>query len=112
MTIVEFLLARIDEDEAPAMLARREEHLMRRDDPQLRAERADGYAQVLISSGRVLAECQAKRAIIAEHGGRPPFHVDPCDAHDVDMRTIPCDTLRHLAAVYADHPDYRDEWRP
>jgi hypothetical protein len=24
----------------------------------------------------------------------------------------PCPTLRHLAAVYADHPDYRAEWRP
>ena len=21
-------------------------------------------------------------------------------------------TLRHLASIYADHPDYRDEWRP
>ncbi|MFH9426002.1 DUF6221 family protein [Streptomyces sp. NPDC017529] len=20
--------------------------------------------------------------------------------------------LQHLATVYADHPDYRDEWRP
>jgi hypothetical protein len=24
----------------------------------------------------------------------------------------PCRTLRALAAVYADHPDYRDEWKP
>lgn len=22
------------------------------------------------------------------------------------------DTLRHLAAVYADHPDYQEEWKP
>jgi hypothetical protein len=24
----------------------------------------------------------------------------------------PCDTVRLLAIVFADHPDYRNEWRP
>jgi Family of unknown function (DUF6221) len=43
---------------------------------------------------------------------------DECGPHeDVKWRTggkgnHPCPTLRALAAVYADHPDYRDEWRP
>jgi hypothetical protein len=26
--------------------------------------------------------------------------------------SYPCDTLKLLALPYADHPDYRDEWRP
>lgn len=29
--------------------------------------------------------------------------------HDL---SIPCPTLRMLALPYADHPDYRQEWRP
>lgn len=32
------------------------------------------------------------------------------DEHFED--TEPCPTLRLLALPYADHPDYRDEWRP
>lgn len=56
---------------------------------------------------RVLAECAAKRAIVAEH-----HPVDPCDAHDgATMRTATCDTLLHMASVYADHPDYDEAWR-
>ncbi|WP_434744798.1 DUF6221 family protein [Streptomyces sp. A-14] len=27
-------------------------------------------------------------------------------------RAAPCPDLRDLAAVYADHPDYQQEWRP
>lgn len=56
---------------------------------------------------RVLAEVDAKRQIIAEH-----FPVDPCDAHDGVFTSILCPTLRLLALPYADHPDYREEWRP
>jgi hypothetical protein len=56
---------------------------------------------------RVLADVDAKRQIIDEH-----YPIDPCDAHDANLSTIPCDTLRLLALPYADHPDYREEWRP
>lgn len=52
---------------------------------------------------RVLAECEAKRQI-----------VERCAAVDFAM---PSTHLAHgvlalLALPYADHPDYRDEWRP
>ncbi len=47
---------------------------------------------------RVLAECRAKRALVEGVGG-----VDPL-AYDL--------VLRSLALPYADHPDYREEWRP
>ena len=56
---------------------------------------------------RALAEVDAKRRIIAEH-----HPVDPCDAHDASFQTVECDTLRLLALPYADHRDYREEWRP
>lgn len=61
-------------------------------------------------SARVLAECEAKCRIVAEHAVTPT-HGDPCDAHNASYETIPCDTLLLLAAPYADHPDYRPEWR-
>jgi phytoene/squalene synthetase len=50
---------------------------------------------------RVLAECDAKRRIVAEadagHGGYPDGVYF---------------AVRALALPYADHPDYRPEWRP
>lgn len=56
---------------------------------------------------RVLAECEAKRRIVEEHGV-----IDPCDAHDpMTGRAEPCPTLLDLASVYADHPDFDPAWR-
>lgn len=60
---------------------------------------------------RVLAECKAKRRVIGQH----PHELN---ADDTVRRCSTCrgeglcGTLRALAAVYADHPDYRPEWRP
>jgi hypothetical protein len=44
---------------------------------------------------RVVAECVAKRRVVERQRGRARTGV-----------------LRHLALVYADHPDYRDRWLP
>jgi hypothetical protein len=55
----------------------------------------------------VLREVEAKRQIIDEH-----HPIDPCDAHDASLRSVPCDTLLLLALPYADHPDYRETWTP
>lgn len=57
---------------------------------------------------RVLAECEAKRQIVAAHADDHKF----CGDEVILEPGAPCDTLLTLAAVYADHPDYRDEWRP
>jgi len=109
--IVEFLRARLAEDEAVA----REALAVEWADEDWPAEVYDDGVRnraVAYSPRRALREAEARWAIVDEHGGRPPYHVDPCDAHDATFATIPCDTLRFLAAVYSDHPDYRDEWRP
>lgn len=58
---------------------------------------------------RVLAECKAKRRIVELHQAEDGQHPDFC-GHD--LRELPCPTLCLLALPYADHPDYRDEWRP
>jgi len=80
---------------------------------------------------RALREVAAKRAILELHAisvqkiSQVPF--DPYtgervpDAYDVECNVCgwaaddpmsACPTLRHLAAVYCDHPDYRPEWAP
>lgn len=56
---------------------------------------------------RVFAECDAKREIVDRL----------CDAALLvdlhpDAWALAKVMVAHLAAVYSDHPDYRDEWRP
>lgn len=111
MTITEFLLARVaeDEDEARALLSEWEAS----------PPRAYDAAQVgWLDAGspeRVLAECEAKRRIVelryswnlqAERSPEPPF------GPILQAQVITADTvLRTLASVYAAHEDFREEWR-
>lgn len=111
MSITEFLLERIAEDEYEANVCL----------DQYR--RGDGGSTPRWT--RQLAECAAKRAIVEMHapvdysglGMESPNACTLCGAdrgmHDWEWMkdSFPCDTLRTLAAVYADHPGYLDEWR-
>ena len=102
MDLVGFLLARMAEDaHTAADLAG--------------AEGAGGTAE------RLRADCAAKRKIVlacqtaapdlAFLGARPPgladFPLSPSDQHQ-----LAAVTLALLALPYADHPEYRKEWRP
>jgi hypothetical protein len=58
---------------------------------------------------RVLAECEAKRRIVA-HWPDPFGNWDHTQASAA--KAVKDHALRALALPYADHPDYRDEWRP
>ena len=95
MTLTEFLYARIAEDEAAI------------------------YAPAEWKQ-HVLAECDAKRRIVALHETvhNIPTNTTFCVVCGIDQAAkvifgqFPCQTLRLLALPYADHPDYRDEWRP
>jgi hypothetical protein len=93
--IVEFLLARIAEDEVSWRL-------------NLTVIADEDYERDV---RRVLARCEAARRIVALHSG---------DEHECDEQehwapltfdALGCDTLRALASVDADHEDYRPEWR-
>ena len=62
-------------------------------------------------AARVLREVAAKRAILAEHQPQQMGYIEAqrCPT----CRTAwPCIEGRALAAVYSDHPDYRQEWAP
>ena len=126
-TLTEFLMARIAEDEAAArdggadaMTGHRWKHL-----PE--AAYNEIQSTVLANSRRVLAECEAKRRIVEEYGElrstvmayRSPRWQDAMNEQDKQERSkagarhaVAERFLRILALPYADHQDYRDEWRP
>jgi hypothetical protein len=90
--IVEFLQARIAEDEMEA-----------RD--MAGTEWYDG-GWPDEHCNKILAECAAKRAVIA---ACREDHEDSLTRNDdtVELATV---VLSILAAVYSDHPDYQPEW--
>jgi hypothetical protein len=118
VTLTEFLLARIAEDEGcalalPPVIAE-----------TVRYERIH-FAQWNPARARVLAECEAKRRIVALHGdgghtvgwtkdvyGGVDHACLECGTFDEYGVEWPCTTLRILALLYTDHPDYVEEWRP
>lgn len=97
-SLPEFLLECIAEDEAVA-------------------EHGDGglMEDAHFSTARVLAECEAKWQIMDEHYSweAKDDWCARCSRLDWTAAVqFPCPTLRFLAAVYADRPGYREEWRP
>jgi len=111
MTLTEFLLARIAEDEALAQVATPGQ--WERDSgwsitapppedwsgPYVVVETKQRNDAEFIAShnpARILAECEAKRRIVEGLGGL------------IAQRRV----VRWLALPYADHPDYRPEWKP
>lgn len=98
--LTEFLLARIAEDESRVR--------------DLGGGATQGDA--LINPARLLYECTAKRMIVAVHSISPvaPAKDDAAQQRERcvhDGTSYPCLTLRALALPYADHPDFRLEWR-
>jgi hypothetical protein len=114
MTITEFLLARIAEDEAEAaeVLRGAQDASLALQEPRYLGTTQIGWhawPAVERITARVLAECEAKRRIVAEHSSYMSGNY--CTAHDGRYLVDQCPTLLTVASVYADHPDYRDEWR-
>jgi hypothetical protein len=134
-TLTEFLLARIAEDEAVARaLSYSPRWIMAHDMP----DAFPGVVEQIMrwDPARVLAECAAKRRIVEIHAvehlekvvydysagkyldARVPWDVcSICidldytdDEGAVAPLDYPCPTIGALAAVYAEHADYRPEW--
>ena len=108
--LVQFLRARLDEDEARARRAI--------DGPRTAFVSADEDIEpllfdedgVFVLPARVLREVDAKRQILEEcedadrRSNWPDFDGGVFSGLDT--------AVQHLALPYADHPDYREEWRP
>ena len=134
-----FLSARLDEDEAAAKAAASTDHTTLFSKPDMfAAEWRSHDSAVMVESdagpvvydegvptvaqaahiarhdpARVLREVVAKRSLIEDHTGQ-------CCVNDTCCGEIagyfdseagdPCPVLLVLAAIYSDHPDYRQEW--
>ena len=134
MTLEEFLAARLSDDEATAkraasvagpdwqyglflpddgpattMLLSDQDvplaDMLHRDDEEI--------APFLIAHdpARVLREVKAKRKILAAHEKSDGGYCELC-YYGYGGGSWPCPTVRALAAVYGDHPDYDKAWRP
>ena len=119
MTLVEFLQARLAEDELTALAAVdgsprwrtnfdyrdvKDEHghyVVEADSRHPSLEQAAHIARH--DPSRALAEVEAKRLLIAEY-----LRLDA--AGDLHTRGIIGDILRALCSVYAEHPDYKPSW--
>ena len=104
MTLTEFLLTRIAEDE-------RRVEFVRGFIPD------EGDQGEYINPARVLAECEAKRRIVELHSWGEGHECSVYDrTGEVDnCRYViggECSTMQLLALPYADHPEFRPEWRP
>ena len=146
MTLTEFLLARLAEDEAAAKAAsaiskwdaEARDHVKVPAAPAIWVT-ADGYGSgavertngdphdvgiVVYDEGcpndaeathiarhdpaRVLADVESKRRIVEMFSGN--LHERWDDGFEAEK--IGREVLRALAAVYADHPDYQEAWKP
>jgi hypothetical protein len=97
LTLAEFLLARIAEDEAEIAAGF--------DFATLDSSGWMGHAATW-GRDRALAECEAKRRIVEEYR-------EACSAGWAQELSGGLNVaLRCLALPYAAHPDYREEWRP
>ena len=140
-SIVEFLAARLQEDEDAAKAVQTPYRLYVYDDGQVREpeiedrpdsddygtyrrdidgddilpNRHTGYA-LLYDPARVLREVAAKRAIVDLHGGSHECstynHNGEVDNCTWCLGPEDCSTMLSLAAVYSYHPEFREEWKP
>ena len=124
-TLTDFLLARIDEDEAVARGAYRDSvdddgvchedwtdattAVMWGDLPAISGLEADYLSNHIArhDPARVLAECEAKRRIVEALIDMEPVEEERKE-QVVTLRWA-CEMLAH---PYADHPDYNPDWRP
>ncbi|MEV0093927.1 DUF6221 family protein [Streptomyces sp. NPDC050738] len=130
--LTEFLRARIAEDDRAAMAASSMLPWVQGEDPEgsptfvIQGEygslaiecpaAADAVHIARHTPSRVLAEVQAKRRVLARHvlspaNGETETPWDNVDDCQYDGDNWPCPDLLDIALPYADHAEYRDEWR-
>jgi hypothetical protein len=111
--LVEFLLARVSEDEAFArasasllLIIQTERCAVIGSDEHRTYMHFDRH-----DPARVLAECAAKRAIVAEADrGRRALAAGVINSSNVSLAASGETVLKALAAIYASHPDYDQAW--
>lgn len=131
-----FVTARLDEDEAAARAVAVLRHQVFDGTGLVTGPRGVGFIRSDVATwladndpARALREVAAKRAIVELHdrvhdcpvivptkdpsafaGNLGYVSTEHIDEEDPDPDVTPCTTLRAVAAVWSDHPDYRPEW--
>ena len=111
-TITEFLLAGFAEEEAvtrKALDMRTGIFGEREPDMDFIAWEDIGVPSVVVGVERALADIGAKRAIVEKFEWYDDRDYDPENFYRAQALQH---AMRFLATVYADHPDYREEWKP
>jgi hypothetical protein len=99
MTLVEFIRARIADDEAAGKVG---------DEKGCRAAR--DRPDTTFDPRRVLADCEARRTVVASY---ERLIRDARDGGASDGTVLGLErVLKCIASPYADHPDHRPEWSP
>jgi hypothetical protein len=127
MTLTEFLLARIAEDAewAQEAIDLSDGLGVTREWRWVRLYGSANYPKNPSSSSfysgapspaRVLADCEAKRGAVTaawDDLERIEGEWGRCQSREqMDAKDDVPAVVAYLAAVYADHPDYREEWKP
>lgn len=123
MELADFIAARLDEDEAAAQACADSPGALKwslPDHPSSHRAVEDEDGCVVVwdegepsewqaahiarsDPARALREVAAKRAICQRH---EPYNCHYCAQGDW------CPEMKHVAGVWLDHPDYRDDWKP
>ena len=110
MTLTEFLLARIAEDEHTVIGHLKDRDIPKHQWPWIDTDGPmwdDEYFALHIGAGRVLAECAAKRRIVALADSWKP----DAPQREIGWNDAIDQALVALAQPYADHPDFDPDWR-
>jgi len=121
LTLLEFLQARLTEDELTALAAIEGSAMWRSSLAYRDVKDDDGHYVIAAdrqhpsveqaahiarhNPARVLADVEGKRLVIADY-----LRLDA--SGDVLERGAVENALRHLARAYSDHPDYNPSWSP
>jgi len=118
MTLTEFLLARLAEDEA---VARESYEAVPPAFGAYGRLMLDAIDYLIVDPARVLAECETKRRIVAWCSERDRVYIGTL-ATDIPrekdfvpgalVHQTDAIMLRFLALPYADHEHFQEEWRP
>jgi hypothetical protein len=116
VNLVDFLLARIAEDEELARSVQQRHAFLEPYAPAVPGRGLEWDDHMVYAPPlRVLAECDAKRAIINTLDGVTAAAADTPGVIESavyrGMARAMEEAVRMVAAVYGDHPDYREEWR-
>lgn len=107
--LIDFLRARLDEDERAIIRARKDAVYEHEWSYELEAEirKENGEEAEPEGIDRPLVDIDAKRRIVDECG---PMACG--DVTDPGEEAVAAHVLRCLALPYATRPDYREDWRP